>query len=215
MNKNDFIPEKITIFFTTKCNIHCKHCFINPLVKDNKIMENQLFKDIIYVANKWGVKNVKITGGEPILFWKVLKQYIEDVKNNNIEYCICTNAFWAESDNSTETIIKEMYNVGVRRIEISTDLYHQEFISLQNVIRCIEYAQKYNIRTIVTICGEAEKDELVTICKIAKVINNKKDIHFQYVGCFGAASKNNLTSHISTEVLKTKMYTSKTTCNNI
>lgn len=202
MNDQIFVPEKITIFITNQCNIRCKHCFVNPLLTKNDVMEYELFKDILCVANKWGVKNIKISGGEPFLFWNEIKHYLNSIKNDEITYCICTNAFWAKNNCETENIIKEMNNVGIKRIEISTDSYHQEFIPIENIIRCIKYAQQYNIKVIVTICGKKKEDELVTIYKVIKILNNKRDIHFQYVASFGAALNNSINNTISSNFFR-------------
>ena len=62
-----------TIFFylTDRCNLRCRHCWIQPKYqggeRDDPALDLDLFKSIIEQAKPLGLSTVKLTGGEPLL----------------------------------------------------------------------------------------------------------------------------------------------------
>ncbi|WP_027631561.1 radical SAM protein [Clostridium hydrogeniformans] len=186
-----FPINKITLFYTNICNLKCKHCFVSPLFNENQKMSNETFLKSLAFCKYNEIKKISISGGEPMLFWNDFKSLIKNFFiNENIYFSICTNAYWAQNTTERLKILEDLKKHGVSRLEISTDSYHQEFISLDTITQCIVDAQNKGLDVIITICFENLLNEFNTIKKINKVISDSKNIRLKYVSNFGEAKNN-------------------------
>jgi sulfatase maturation enzyme AslB (radical SAM superfamily) len=81
------IMLSLSIKITNNCNFNCKYC----LYKKRDDISIDIDKVIKFI-NKFDkdVKNIKITGGEPLLEFKKIKELIKNIRNTHIE--IDTNA---------------------------------------------------------------------------------------------------------------------------
>jgi hypothetical protein len=52
-----------------------------------------------------------------------------------------TNAFWATDDELTRSRLEQLDQLGLRLLVVSADVYHQEFVPLERVRRCVETAR--------------------------------------------------------------------------
>lgn len=186
-----YIPKKINVFYTNMCNLHCKHCYVRSLIKNNMKMKSEILYKIIDMAVKWNVNEINITGGEPTLFIDELEKPLKYASSKGITLSIYSNLYWANSN--AELYIEKLKSFGVKILQISTDSYHQEYINLDAIVKCIDIAQKNGIRVIVTICSTSKIKEAYTIYKISKVLN-KENIKFQYTANFGSAKDNKISS---------------------
>jgi SynChlorMet cassette radical SAM/SPASM protein ScmF len=65
------IPKLTTlyVYLTDYCNLNCRHCWINPQTQGPaKTMELGLLTDILEQAYSLGMRALKLTGGEPLLY---------------------------------------------------------------------------------------------------------------------------------------------------
>lgn len=194
--------QKITLFFTTICNAKCDHCYVEPLFSEQQTMSDELLNECVNVAIEWNVRRLAITGGEPVLFWDKLEEKILKASSNNITCSISTNAYWADSDENTYRLISKMKLAGVTLLELSTDIYHQKFVPIENIIRCIKHAQTEEISIIVRVCGEKIDDEVRTLSVLSGILKNKKQLMFQYTANYGQAKENKLCSKLTYDLLK-------------
>ena len=118
----DFLPDKLLrIYISDYCNFHCKFCdLINP--NENKANHTKFKLDdlalIVDAMINTDCHNFQLTGGEPFLHEK---QYLIDVvsafsSKKGIEQ------FWVVSNGSLltdESLCKDLFNAGLRRITIS------------------------------------------------------------------------------------------------
>ena len=62
---------------TRGCNLRCKHCLNNS----GEVMPNQLnekeFEDLIIELSKAGIQEIRLTGGEPLLYKNIYKLIYE------------------------------------------------------------------------------------------------------------------------------------------
>lgn len=193
---------KMTIFFTNICNAKCEHCYVNPLFINKEIMSNSLLNDCINSAIQFHIKRISLTGGEPLLFWNEISKNMNNIKDNNIDCSISTNAYWADSDVHAHKFITEMKSKGVNCLEVSTDKYHQKFIPLENIIRCIKSSQYENMSILVRVCGENINDEMRTLNILSSLLKNKKHLIFQYTANYGSAKSNSIHSNLDYKSLK-------------
>ena len=59
---------RLFIELTNKCNLRCKHCYGNFGEKNDKIIDINKIKKVIYDASKCGAYQLDLTGGEPMLY---------------------------------------------------------------------------------------------------------------------------------------------------
>jgi MoaA/NifB/PqqE/SkfB family radical SAM enzyme len=78
---------------------------------------------------------IHITGGEPFLYWDHLQQVLEQAKKHNLGKVdlIETNGFWAASVEITTKRLKTLDELGMHRLKISTDPFHQEYVDIEPV----------------------------------------------------------------------------------
>jgi radical SAM protein with 4Fe4S-binding SPASM domain len=143
--------DEIYIEITKRCNLRCYHCYI-----DNDILKREMsiekIQDIIDQAAEMGVLMIKVTGGEPLIhkdFFKIAK-YIRD---KNMLLRVYTNG-----TSLNEDVINNMYNCGIKEIQISVDGFYDETHdsirrkkgNLNNIKQALPILEKKNIKTILS-----------------------------------------------------------------
>jgi len=85
---------------------------------------------------------VHITGGEPFLYWEKLQEILEEAGNQKLGKVdlIETNGFWATNEKITRQRLKRLDELGIHRLKISTDPFHQEYIDIEPINRLAEIA---------------------------------------------------------------------------
>ncbi|MGD2248469.1 MAG: radical SAM protein [Candidatus Methanofastidiosia archaeon] len=86
-------PELKTVYWTvtTGCNQRCKHCWLSAGVKKgNELTAEQWIKVFDKIIDM-GLKDVKITGGEPLLRWPDIKNVFHFLADNKIHLRLETN----------------------------------------------------------------------------------------------------------------------------
>lgn len=82
---------KVMLQVTTRCNMHCKHCFISATGAGVDLSYTLFKSRIISKLIESNVKKVTLTGGEPLLNPAILN-IVAALNDANIQSCICTNA---------------------------------------------------------------------------------------------------------------------------
>jgi len=66
----DYALTDLYLYLTDHCNLCCTHCWISPRFSQN--LQNSIslcaLKKTIIEAKSLGLKSVKLTGGEPLLY---------------------------------------------------------------------------------------------------------------------------------------------------
>jgi MoaA/NifB/PqqE/SkfB family radical SAM enzyme len=87
-----------------------------------------------------GTEKIHLTGGEPFLCYEHLLDVMHKAKEQdfgNVDL-IETNAFWAVDDNIIRERLKQLDELGMKKLKISCDPFHQEYIDLELVRRLAE-----------------------------------------------------------------------------
>ena len=85
---------------------------------------------------------IHITGGEPFLYWEHLQEILKEARKNNLGKIdmVETNGFWATNEKITRQRLKRLDELGLHRLKISTDPFHQEFVDIEPVHRLAQIA---------------------------------------------------------------------------
>ncbi len=91
ISNNLSAPLQIYVSISSKCNLKCKHCFnIRTISTENEIMTIDVFKKVIDIVKKYGIFQLKITGGEPLLNPN-FEYFIDLLESEQISYVVYTN----------------------------------------------------------------------------------------------------------------------------
>ncbi len=138
------------------CNLRCSYCdttysFINPVYNDESIDE------IIDYINKQHVKNITLTGGEPLI-QDGIKELIIKLANNNFNIEIETNGSVSIKEflNIPNVSFTLDYKLPVSLMEKYMDFSNYEFVTkkdsvkfvcgnLSDMERAYEIIKKYNL----------------------------------------------------------------------
>lgn len=80
---------------------------------------------------------IHFTGGEPFLYWQHLEQILREAKKQNLGPVdlIETNGFWATDEKIIRERLKTLDELGMVRLKISCDPFHQEYVGIKLVQR--------------------------------------------------------------------------------
>lgn len=159
--------NRITFSITESCPLKCKHCVISsidPLDNEKTLSVYQAYeyaKQIKYLKNK-GIDLISFTGGEPFIAPIQLKTLSDACAKNSIKSSVLTSCYWANSEENATKIVKAFSNISYWNL--STDIYHEEFVKRDNIINAAEAILKQNkslkIRIATTLPFNEEYQEL-------------------------------------------------------
>lgn len=106
--------RSVVIAINNHCMLKCLHCYNNAIHPQNKVADYfsvSFFEDLQSI----GVKQVALSGGEPLLNWELLVQ-ISKIINKKIGTIITTNGLLLSEDK-----IATLQDLGVSIIQVSLD----------------------------------------------------------------------------------------------
>lgn len=110
-------PATVSFLITHKCCLNCEMCdSLQKNLNDKKELTLNQYLDIIDQLNKWKVKNILLSGGEPLIRKKDSLEIVRYAASLKFNTTIVTNAFlW---DKKT---CKEFYKAGLTNFTTSLD----------------------------------------------------------------------------------------------
>ena len=122
MEQNTPGLSTVYLYLTNHCNLNCRHCWINPAYTNHnkqKGMELKLLVDILEQCRELGMRSLKITGGEPLLYDSLMNflEYLKLKKN-------AWNLFLNLETNGTmldKKIAKALKESGIKYVSVSID----------------------------------------------------------------------------------------------
>ena len=134
------------LMLTYKCPASCEFCYYNCsptqqglMPVDTAISAWQSLKTLA-----GGSAKIHITGGEPFLYWQRLTEILTEAKKLNLTPVdlIETNAYWATDNKIITDRLKTLNDLGINKLKISCDPFHQEFIDISLVKRLAQKASE-------------------------------------------------------------------------
>lgn len=148
---------KLSIIITDKCNITCRHCLPDCAPAKNKTLTWPVLQNIIQAAAEIpSLRTLCFTGGEPFMFPGLLGDSVALTHRLGMESTVMSNAFWATSVGRARDTLAAV--PGLTRIGVSTDSFHQEFISIDRVRNAILAAHELQIDCAVRVCHLNDPD---------------------------------------------------------
>jgi organic radical activating enzyme len=159
------------LLLTYKCNAKCEFCYYNCSPEQNGLMPVDMainaWKSLKELAGNSA--KVHITGGEPFLYWEHLVEILQEAKNNNLGPVdmIETNGFWAIDEKIIRERLKILDELGMHRLKISCDPFHQEYVDIEPVKRLSRTAKELLGDTRILVRWEKYLDNPVEMKNIS------------------------------------------------
>jgi MoaA/NifB/PqqE/SkfB family radical SAM enzyme len=134
------------LLLTYKCSASCEFCYYNGSPHKNGLMSVdtaiaawQSLKTLVGSLAK-----IHLTGGEPFLYFETLEQILLEAKRQNLGPAdiIETNAFWATSEKIARERISRLKELGINKLKISCDPFHQEYVDIKFVRTLAQVAKE-------------------------------------------------------------------------
>lgn len=144
--------DYLRISITDKCNLKCLYCRPSKRIKyfdENDVLTNSEIVRIVRIAHAYGLRKVRITGGEPLMR-KGLTELISDIKNTGIrDLSLTTNGI------KLSKRAQSLKRAGLDRVNISLDTLKPERYKkitnggdLDSVLESIKEAEKAGLTPI-------------------------------------------------------------------
>ena len=132
------------LMLTYKCPASCRFCYYNCGPEKSGLMSTDIaistWQSLTELAGSRA--RIHITGGEPFLYFNRLAEILGQANKLNLAPIdtIETNAFWATDDKIISSRLKILDQAGMRRLKISYDPFHAEFVDVESVQRLVNAA---------------------------------------------------------------------------
>lgn len=137
------------LMVTYWCNARCAFCYVysgpdrgGRMTTDDALA---LWRGLDRLAARDGKKmRIHLAGGEPMGDWPALVSLVRAARDAGLTPLekVETNAFWAIDDGATRARLELLDALGMEKLVISADVYHQEFIAPERVERCARIARQ-------------------------------------------------------------------------
>jgi MoaA/NifB/PqqE/SkfB family radical SAM enzyme len=146
-------PVTLSLIVTNKCTSACLNCCFqcNPMNNTRlSLHEAKRYIDQSIEAYN-SIKLLVITGGECFTLRKDLDRIIDYSTSKGLHVRVVTNAYWAISVKNAYFRLKDLVNVGLQELNISTGDEHQKWVPYDNIIFAITAAMELNLLTVVNV----------------------------------------------------------------
>ncbi|MCW4043026.1 MAG: radical SAM protein [Candidatus Bathyarchaeota archaeon] len=142
--------KSLDFLLTFKCPSKCKHCSYRAGPDRTGFIDlEQAEKWLTELIEIQPLQSITVHGGEPFLYFKVLKGIFKKAKEFGIqERWVITNAYWAETEEVAEKKLSELKEAGLKCITFSVDAFHQEYIPIETVKTGIKVATKIGFEKV-------------------------------------------------------------------
>lgn len=172
INNSLIFPRFVSLEITTQCNLKCKHCYTASGSKNFSSVDTNLVIKLIDELSYYGCEFLAIGGGEPLLY-RNINRVIQYATSKGVEVELVSNGILF-----TDEIIDELYNSGLKYVQISLDGDSSETYSkirgADHFVDVINNIKKVNCKfntTVSTVLCRYNYDKIFDIIKIADSLN--------------------------------------------
>ncbi len=136
--------RSVGLLLTYKCNAACQFCYYNCCPEKGGLMPVDMavsaWQSLKILAGDSA--KIHVTGGEPFLYWDRLEEILKEAIKQDLGKVdlIETNGFWAANEKIIRQRLKRLVELGMHRLKISTDPFHQEYVDIEPIRRLAEIA---------------------------------------------------------------------------
>ena len=163
---------------TERCNLRCKHCYMEQDFLKNELSLEKLFKvldDYLKIVRKWRIPKqetrISITGGEPLIrkdFFKFLERCYQ--YKDLTKYGILTNGILVDDE-----MVKRFNNLEVNYVQVSLEGMEadNDYIrgkgTFKKIIKAVEILVKGGINVSISVTmTKKNKEDVKPLVELAK-----------------------------------------------
>ena len=179
--------------YTMACPLRCDFCCYgcNPQRKE-KMSVDLALRLVAEAADLNVFSSVGFTGGEALLHFDEIVEVAKELKRHDLGFTIATSAFWGESITEAGRILETLKDLGLKRLNISSDPSHEQFVKKDLVLNAAQAASSLEISTHIIGTFHSPEDTLESY--IPSVANLPfVRMHTKWVAKVGRASANKIT----------------------
>lgn len=173
--------ELATFIRVSGCNLRCNYCD-TKYAWDENLAKEMSIKEILEEVNKYNVKNITITGGEPLIHKDIevlinlliKKGYKINIETNGsvdiekyLNKCLITMDYKCESSLMEKTMLLKNIEKLTENDVLKFVIRESDFDNVEEVL------QKYNIKSYIYISPVFNEVELPKIVEFMKKCNKK------------------------------------------
>jgi len=123
------------LLLTYRCNAACAFCYYHCGPEKGGLMPVEMcvwaWRSLRVLAGD--LAKVHLTGGEPFLHWEHLVAILSEGRRQELGPVdlVETNGFWAVDERLIEERLGVLLELGVKRLKISVDPFHQEYADIK------------------------------------------------------------------------------------
>lgn len=141
--------QTLAVSLTNRCPLRCAHCCVaagRDVDLTNSLVD-RLCRELGAVCGT--VRTISLTGGEPLLMPEVVSAIARASRTHGLSTGVVTSACWAGSRAQAEAVVQTQPDVD--SYDISTDIYHLEFVPWDNIRNAFEVARELGKRVIIRL----------------------------------------------------------------
>lgn len=131
--------DYLRLSLTAKCNFSCLYCNPKGSCQKNEFSENLSFEEykrLIKIFSELGIKKIRLTGGEPLLFRELIP-IIQEIRNSGIEnIALTTNGFLFSE------MAEKLKEAGLTAVNFSLDALDEDVFEKVAGVKCAEKVWK-------------------------------------------------------------------------
>lgn len=171
--------DYLRVSLTDKCNLSCIYCMPSGVkLKDLDINQDMSFddyKNLIKNFSKLGIRKIRFTGGEPLIY-----PYLDELINYTKEICGIDDICMTTNAIGLEERIKKLKDSGLRKVNISLDSLDEKKYknitrggSLKQVLASIDECLKLGIGIKINcvLIKNLNDDEIYDFIELTKTKN--------------------------------------------
>jgi MoaA/NifB/PqqE/SkfB family radical SAM enzyme len=123
------------LMLTYRCNAACEFCYYHCSPRKGGLMPVETclaaWRSLQTLAGAQA--KIHLTGGEPFLYWNHLLEILRRGKKQDLGPVdlLETNGFWATDDQLVADRLALLVELGVQRLKVSVDPFHQEYVAIE------------------------------------------------------------------------------------
>jgi hypothetical protein len=137
------------LMLTYRCTARCAHCYVGAGPDRSGDLSIpaalELWRGLDALAAAHGKSmRIHLTGGEPFDDWERLAGLVRAAQAAHLSPLekVETNASWATEDALVRTRLELLAALGVQKLVVSADIFHQVWVPLERVQRCVAGARR-------------------------------------------------------------------------
>ena len=124
---------------TERCTAACRHCALSAGPGGRPAAEpSTVARWVRSVGEAPTTQAIGLTGGEPFLERAALEAALRAAHDTGLRTTVFTNAYWATGPQAACEALAQLPRIDL--LEISADVFHEEFVPLENVRHAAEAA---------------------------------------------------------------------------